>query len=221
MNTLNTSLDISPDLWNGTLINWSPGFQIKYLINVLAFFFFFQAEATDFISLFTSDGFSCLKVCFFFPKYFSCWGHIPSTDKGSSQLEQGGFHTYILFFFSPARMTPVVITRQPCWISVAVTDKIEEEDIEMDTKRKLHFQAPLHLHVENLCIDTSWRKWSNWRYPKFPESMVAQYTLKSVHFAISFRNSSNYVWFFFSFYFNLCSFPFLLTCCEGKKFLIF
>lgn len=161
------------------------------------------------------------KSAFSFQSIFLVGGIFHPLIKAAVSLNRGTFIPTFFFFFSPARMTPVVITRQPCWISVAVTDKIEEEDIEMDTKRKLHFQAPLHLHVENLCIDTSWRKWSNWRYPKFPESMVAQYTLKSVHFAISFRNSSNYVWFFFSFYFNLCSFPFLLTCCEGKKFLIF
>lgn len=181
-------LTISTDLWNGALTNWSPGFQIEYLINIVALFCRQKLWASFLCSL-------CMVS--------AGW------KSGSLFLVGGIFHPLIkaaggllyspFYFFSPTRMTPVVITRQPCWISVAVTDEIWEDN-EMATKRKLHFSdTSSFTHRKSLHWSKSGRKWSNWRYPKLPEGTVAQCTLKSVHFANSFRNTSNYIWVFFFF----------------------
>lgn len=141
-------LTISTDLWNGALTNWSPGFQIEYLINIVALFCRQKLLASFLCSLcMVSAGWKSGSL---FPKCFSCWGHIPSTDKGS----RGTFVFTFLFFFL-----------LPGWHQWWLQDSLAESLWQWLTKsRKIMkwlqrgnyiFQAPLHLHIENLCTDPS------------------------------------------------------------------
>lgn len=99
MNTLNTSLDISPDLWNGTLINWSPGFQIKYLINVLAFFFFSRQKLqTSFLCSLLMVS-AVWKSVFSFQSIFLVGGIFHPLIKAAVSLNRGAFIPTFYFFF--------------------------------------------------------------------------------------------------------------------------
>lgn len=113
-------------LWDGALISCLPGFQRKELDLTMLF----QVAATSLIPPLTFDGVSAgsnsAEVWLGISKVLFLCGHIPRTDKVSIWSMQRNFHShlFIIIIFSPVRMTPVAITRQPCWISVAVTNKI-------------------------------------------------------------------------------------------------